>query len=118
MSAGRPSHLIITRRFGCATAELYETSSNNRAPTSNHRLAGLCHKSLVDTAVPPVAAAMPPDAAAMPPDAAAMPPDAAAMPPDVRRGFASPGAREWIIGLRPWFGLCPILIRPKAIRGA
>src|SRR5687767_15507135 len=104
MSAGRPSHLIITRRFGCATAELYETSSNNRAPTSNHRLAGLCHKSLVDTAVPPVAAAMPPDAAAM--------------PPDVRRGFASPGAREWIIGLRPWFGLCPILIRPKAIRGA
>jgi len=31
----------------------------------------------------------------------------AALPPDVRRGYASPVGFSLVLGLRPWFGLCP-----------
>ena len=40
------------------------------------------------------------------------------MPPDVRRGCAPPARCSQIMGLRPWFGLCPKRIGPEAERGA
>ena len=61
-------------------------------------------------------------AAAMPLvfSAAAMPLvfSAAAMPPDVRRGSASPPVLLTDLGLRPWFGLCPTLVRAEPEPGA
>jgi len=43
---------------------------------------------------------------------------AAAMPPDVRRGSASPPVLLTDLGLRPWFGLCPTLVRAEPEPGA
>ena len=45
-------------------------------------------------------------------------PSTPALPPDVRRGLRLAAQFEFLIGLCPWFGLCPNIQRPEAEPGA